>query len=241
MKKATIKLFDVHPNFKVKFTTFIESEPMTPTATMESKSAISKFSIGNNEYISIMPSSYVVIDISTKQDKGNNYSSNTSFSLDRRKLLLFILKLEKLYRCFTEEKNLFFIDSNKGNQLSVNHDISSKHKEILQVCGQKTLQMEPCVYIDKDDLYEGIYIAVNSLNYNSNLTYDQLYYLIYELKRIDFSSLEIGLINTALAYEKTMAKPLKVNKTFTVQQEEPEIQDTKKRIKIEDVSVIPNI
>lgn len=238
MKKASLKLFDVHSNFKVKFMTFIESDPMNPNNAHESRQVVNKFLLNGNEYVNVSPSSFVVIDISTKQDKGDNYSSNTSFSLDRRKLFSFILRLEKLYRSFTNEKDLFFID--RSNQLAVNHDAASKHKEILQVCGQKTIQMEPCVCRDPEsNAYEGIYLAVNSLNYYSNLTYDQMQYLIFELKKIDFSSLEINLINVAFKYIDVTGKEIK--KELITQPDEIIIKDTKKKIYIEDTNTIPDI
>lgn len=238
MKKATLKLFNVHNEFKVKFTTFLSSDPMVKNGFNEPKEAISKYEFAGNEYMVIDPKSYVVIDITRKEFK-DDYSSNNSFYLNRRALFSFILRLERLYRSFTQEKEMFYFDTNKDNELTINHSIADRHKETFVTCGQKTIQMAPCILDDNKNLYEGIYIAVNSLNYNAQITYDQLLYLIYELKKIDFSILEINLI---VAYINYLNIPSKEIKHEPVKEEKaPEIEDTKKKIIFEDVSTIPDI
>lgn len=240
MKKASIKLFDLHSSFKVKFTTFILTENQIQNKGYENKSVVNKYLINGNTYLSLTPNSYVVVDISTKQDKGENYSNNTSFSMDRRRLFMFVLRLERLYRCFTEEKELFFFDSNLNNELTINHNIAERLTQTVTVNGGKVLQMAPCVMTtDKGEKYESIYISVNNLNYYTYVTYDQLLFLITELKKIDFSTLEMGLITTYLFYKDKESKELKLKPS--VQVKESEIVDSKKKVFIEDESIIPDI
>lgn len=235
MKKVSIELFRVHTYFKVKFNLVVEGD--TPNKYNQ---LINKFTMYGNEYIKITPFPFLTIDITSKLDKNEEWNSNTSFNLNRRDLFNFIFKLNRLYNVFTKEENLFYYDEN--DKLKVNKVLSEKYKEVL-VCGNKTILIQACVVenTENNTSYEGVFLSVNSMDYFSYLTYDEIAFLIYELKRVDLSSLTLQLINSSLLNEDKESKEIKISKPDIIEKKEEEIIDTKSRIGIPKPNTLPDI
>lgn len=233
MYKASIELFKVHSSCKVKFSLVIKDDKED-----QYNQLISKFNFSGNDYIKITPYPFITIDITSKMDKNEMWSSNRSFNLNRRELYNFIGRLNQLYSRFISEKSLFYYDDNQT--LCVNKELSEKYKEYV-VCGNKTILLQTCVVeLDNHDLYEGIFLSINSIDYFTYLTYSDIGYLLYELKRISMSDLTMQVINTIYLTEEMEKKQLQ-KKAPVSEVVVQEIIDTKPRIRIEDETVIPEI
>ena len=238
MKKITIELFRVHNSFKVKFSLVISD--VSQQANKYNTPLIGKYNISGNEYIKITPHPFLTIDITSKMDKGEGWNSNMAFNMNRRDTFVFIQRLSRLYSIFTKVNDLFYYEDGK---LKVDPILSEKHKEVF-VCGNKTILAQACVVRNEEDhdiTYEGIFLSVNSIDYFSYLTYSELEFLLYELKKIDMSSLTLQLINSALLVDNKEVKQQKLNVPDVVEKPVEEIKDEKKRIGIPDPNTIPDI
>lgn len=236
MYKTSIELFRVHSSFKVKFCLIIKGD-----SPDNYNKLINKFNYLGNDYLRITPFPFITIDITSKMDKNEEWNSNRTFNLNRRELYLFICKLNQLYSRFTSIKELFYYDVN--DQLQINKELAYKYREYV-VCGNKTILMQACVVENENnhDFYEGIFLSVNSMDYFSYLTYGDIGYLLYELKRIDMSSLTIQVINTYYLTQELESKEIKKTVKAPVTEEtEDEIVDIKKKVHIDEPNTIPEI
>lgn len=235
MQKATIELFKVHKNFKVKFSLITKDDDPNSFQKL-----LNKFNYKGNEYIKITPHPFITIDITTKEDKKDGWNSNQSFNMNRKELFSFIMKLKNLVRNFISHKSLFYYDQN--GLLMVNQQEANNIKETI-IAGNKRILMQPCVVDNEEDKqrYEGMFLFINSIDYYSYLTYFEMQYLIQELDRIDINALTLNLINTVIMNEHVEAKELEIKKPVITEQSEEMIIDTKPYIKIEEPNTIPEI
>ena len=83
---------------------------------------------------------------------------------------------------------------------------------------------------------------INNYDFYTYLTYAELEYLLYELRKIDINHLMMDAINTTLLSEKIEADKIKATPKPPIQQpEEEEIIDTKPSIYIPESNIIPEI
>lgn len=233
MEKVTVEIFRVHKNFKVKFSMIMKDDDPNKFQKM-----ISKFNFNGNNYLKITPFPYLTFDITSKMDKNEEWNSNRSANLNRRELFVLINKLRRLISNF-KIKDLFFYD--KNNKLQVNENIAASIKETT-LFGNKVVVFQPCVVESEENhqIYEGCFMFINSMDYFTYITYTELEYLVYELSRIDFSSLTLQVINSYYLLENLEAQKLN-KKAPLVESKESEIIDVKARIGIEEPSTIPEI
>ena len=96
-----------------------------------------------------------------------------------------------------------------------------------------------------NDLYssyfEDSWLFETSQDYFTYLTYYEIGYLLYELKRIDMSSLTMQIINTVYLMQEMESKQIQKKTTPVLEVPEQEIIDRKPRIRIEEENVIPEI
>lgn len=235
MQKATIELFKVHKSFSVKFSIIIKDD--NPNTYQK---LVNKFKYNGNDYVKIVPHPFITIDITTKADKKEGWSSNQSFNMNRKELYSFICKMKKMCQNFVSHKALFYYDDN--GVLTVNQSESQEIKDVL-IAGNKTILLQPCVIYNEEDKqrYEGIFLSINSMDYFSYLTYFEMQYLIQELVRLDVNALTMSLINTVALYEDMETKEIEIQKPIITEQVEEVIVDTKPRIRIEEPHEIPDI
>ena len=241
MDKVSIDLFKVHNSFKVKFNVVMKNDLQTNMMNRTNLEVINKFVYNGNNYTNISPHPFLTIDISSWMDKNEGWSSNNSFNLTRRDNFNLIQRLSRLYSRFTKIEDLFYYDHN--DKLMVNLELSEKYKEVV-VCGNKTILMQACVVEDSNTKlkYEGIFMSINSIDYFSYLTYSELEFLIYELKKIDFNSITLQLINSYLLTKSEEKKELKLpEKPPVVETKTEEIVDNKVRIGIPKPNTIPDL
>ena len=235
MYKASIELFRVHSSCKVRFSLIVKDDNDDKYGKM-----INKFNFLGNDYLKITPFPFITIDITSKMDKSEEWNSNRTFNLNRRELYIFIGRLNQLYTRFISEKELF--SYNEKRQLQVNKDLSFKYREYA-ICGNKTILMQACVVENEEnhELYEGIFISINSMDNFTYLTYSEIGYLLYELKRLDMSNLTMQIINTVYLMQEMETKQIKKKSEHVSEIQQQEIIDIKPRIRIEEENVIPEI
>ena len=204
---------------------------------------VNTFSYNGNEYTNLIPHPFLTIDITSWMDRNEGWNSNNTVNLSRRDNFNLIMKLSRLYSKFTKIEELFYYDYN--NVLMVNKELSEKHKEVL-VSGNKTILLQACVVEDSESKikYEGIFMSINSIDYFTYLTYGELEFLIHELRKIDFNTLTLQLINTYLITDNKSHKynNLEMEKRPPVSEVKEEvIVDNKARIGISKPNTIPDI
>lgn len=187
----------------------------------------------------ITPYPFITIDIRSNIDKKDEWNTNLFFNMNRRELYTMIQRLNRLHNNFIKEKELFYY--NRDGKLEVNKDKAYEIREVV-VCGNKTIWIQACVIENEEDkqLYEGIFLSINSVDYFTYITYDELGYLIYELAHINMSALTMDVINTVYLTEEMEKKELQ-KKPAILQPVEEELIDTKQRIRIEEPNTIPEI
>lgn len=220
MFKVSMDLFRIHKSFKVQFTVLVREEGELDTSGKPIRPTVSLFNYNGSNYIKVSPFPFINIDISSKLDKGEEWNSNRSFNMNRREFFTFAMHLQKLVRTFTVEKGLFYYDKNQT--LRVNHDLAEQHKQTV-VCSNKSIMMRPIVVENEEshELYEGIVFFVNTLDFFSCITYGEAEYLLFELKRIDFNTLTMELLNMHYLKKKEEFAPLSFSKPLI----EEEVED----------------
>lgn len=237
MQKVSMELFRVHKYFKVKFCIFVNDD----TTGNDFNQSVRKFNYGGNDYLTITPFPFITIDITTKDDKKEEWNSNRTFNMNRRDLFNMCCKLRSMLQTMTTVKELFAYDYN-GN-LYVNENLAMKYKEVF-VSSNKTILMQHCVVNETEqeheNFYEGMFLSINSMDYFSFLTFEEMRFLLHELERIDMSSLSMQLINTYYLMKEMESKQIE-KKLPVAEKEEEEIIDKKSRIEIEEPHTIPDI
>ena len=242
---TTIELFSVHQSFRVRFTMVIKNDDLVSQKyQFKNKGVINKYAYDGNVSLKINPFPFIIIDISTKQDKKEGWNANWSFALNRRELFIMIVKLTNLYKKFKTIENLFYINSYAETES--NKEISEYNKEKF-IASNKRISVQACVVDDVTSgsstaKYEGIVMYINNYDFYTYLTYAELEYLLYELRKIDINHLMMDAINTTLLSEKIEADKIKATPKPPIQQpEEEEIIDTKPSIYIPESNIIPEI
>ena len=235
---ATMQLFQIHGSFKVNFKVVVVDN----SELKKDFPIINKFNYLLNDYLNITPYPYIEIDIRNREDKKNGGNTAKKMTMGRRDTFIFIGRLILLERNLTTDNGLFFysedgelkVDNEKATDMSIMYENNSNH-----------LEMRPIVVPTRDSnkVYEGVLVTFgrNWDNY-TYLTTDEVRYLLYELRRLDFSSVTLQLINTYLLSKEMESKTLVPKALPPVQEEkEEEIIDEKKSVIIQNKQEIPEI
>ena len=207
-------------DLKLKFALNVVNDPPSPQEQLKFKSqdVVSKFKIGGNTYLRISPFPNVTFE-NIKTTKNSAWDPGNSISMTKSYLLIFIRKLKVFIQNF-QIQNLYVYSS---NHLVLNKELSS-HLNILFPVGNKAIRVEYTVVTDNDNKeieYEGALIKINNdLNFVL-LTYDELFVLYDTLEKLDFESLSLQLINTAVSYNGMQTKEIH---HYEQSHEEPQMQ-----------------
>ena len=160
--------------------------------------------------------------------------------MNRRELFVFITKFRRFINSYKLKQDLYYYDRN--NKLQINVTIAESIKEVV-LMGNKVVVFQPCVVESEEtkESYEGCFMFINSMDNFAYLTYTEMEYLLYEVSRIDFSSLTLQIINSYYLLENLEARKIGKKQPTAEVSTEQEVVDVKPRIGIEESNVIPEI
>lgn len=237
MYKITMDLFKVNKILKVKFGLIVEADVGTKVKTK--MKIMNKFTYGDNEYLKLNPHPFLTIDISKGSDKNETYDQYYYANLNKIDLFKMIQSLQKLIFLYKEIKNLFYYDINK--KLTVDPKIAKEIHEIFRVMsGNRTILIEPCVvpdYENPEKFYEGCVLCIQDYAYYVYLTYYEMQYLLYELKKVNMTQLSLDLLKISDMCQEKIEIP---QKTISQKSEEVNKNDSVGYTKI-DTNTLPKI
>lgn len=237
MYKITMDLFQVNKILKVKFGLVIEADVGTKVKT--TMKIINKFAYGDNEYLKLNPHPFLTIDISKGSDKNETYDKYNYANLNKMDLFKMIQTLEKLIYSYKEITNLFYYDNK--NKLFVDPKIAKEIRAVFRVMsGNRTILIEPCVvpdYESPEKFYEGCVLCIQNYSYYVYLTYYEMQYLLYELKKVNMTQLSLDLLKISDMCQEKIEIP---QKTISQKPEEVNKNDSVGYTKI-DTNTLPEI
>lgn len=259
MKQITYELFRINANFKVKFSVvmkygddsdnlFTDKEIGKFNNSNKSNGVFNKYEIDGNTYYKFVPHPRIIIDIKPYNLPESGYSLNYSVSFNRFELYWFMKKLSKFYNNF-EMEGLFYINSN--DEPSVNYELVKNKNLTLKHVAQSGLKHIEMNYIifrpngkfdSESNVYDGALFSINSGEYVTCLSKDEVGFLLYELNKIDLNVLLTQAINTYILLYKDKSEGVEIqNSESSVSEtdEQREIIDVRPLTK--DESVLPDI
>lgn len=185
----------------------------------------SKFRAGDVDYLRFNPHPFITLDFNPKKRKNDDdtaWNRNRSLNLTQpsafrfKKLLKQVLDSIKIPEMF----NMY------DGVLKLNNALAQKHTVAMKL-GDKFVKIAPIVVEDDSganpDLYEGIVLYVNDISFYVCLTYIEAEYLYDVIDKINFQSLTMELINSAILLKSQESKQL-VRMITEVKEPEPEEQ-----------------
>ena len=222
MKKINLHVANIGTKMKLKVGIIFVPNESDNQNRFKNIPTINHFTIGENQFINITPTSLVTIDISKNKDKNDSWSSNMQISFNRFQLFQLIRMIRKLLTAFNDPNVNLFIYRNK--QLMINSSIVKQMTFSAHGTSNKTAVIEPAVIqVDtgiSTEYYEGINFYINTIDNYCSLTYDEFYYLEYELSKLDINEISMSAIQFALDIfgdpklkeERDISKDIKQNK-----------------------------
>lgn len=240
--KVTVELFKVHSSFKVSFSVFLDYlDEKDPTNKFQP--LVSKFVLEGNEYIKIVPHSFLTVDITSKMDKKEGvFNKNTYFTLGKMEIFYFINGITKLINIFSD-KSIPLYSRDEEEILHVNPELANEYTLNLRAQSSKIIRIIPAV-VEQDLIqYEGVCLYINSIDNFVYLTISELCYFLYELKKVDLVTLSLNSIITYHLLDERYLNKVELPKRPPVREEvKQEVIDVKPRIgAIQNTPTIPNI
>lgn len=206
MYKATIVLCKVHKSFEVKFGIVLEDDPVNLAQQKahgwNNEPVCRKFTYRDNRYFRIYPKPFVTFDIASKTDRKEGWNSNYQVNLNQRALFLFKRALRELITDFQKLKNLFYVYDT--GELVVNQKLAEEHRKIIPT-SSKTIILQACVIQNeenREDYYEGCFLAINRLDYFTYLTYEEMEVLYSVLSELRMTELSLHLLELDKLYQE---------------------------------------
>lgn len=244
MYKVNMELGKINRTMRVSFNLVIQGDNLVKQyANTQDTRVISNFTVGGSEYLKLAPYPYIKIDISDSLHRQETWNSNLSVNLNNRALFSFLKSLKNMIDRF-KIQNLFYTQSGK---LYVNNKVAGNCQEVIRL-PNKAVRLVHTVVPDeenKENEYEGIVLMINSIDYYSYLTYDELCYLYFLLSKIHLDELSIQAINTYIlqmiqnSVAPDKAKPVEFKSPFD--EVKPNIPETPNYPEVVDPSEIPEI
>ena len=222
MKKINLHIANIGTKMKLKVGIIFVPNESNNQNRFKNIPTVNKFTIGDHQYINITTTPMVTIDISKNKDKNDSWSSNMQISFNRFQLFQLIRSVRKLIKAFNNPNINLFMYRNK--QLMINTSIVKQMTLSVNGSSNKTAVIEPAVIqVDtgiSTEYYEGINFYINTIDNYISLTYDEFYYLEYELSKLDLNEISMNATRFALDIfgddklkeERDISKDIKQNK-----------------------------
>lgn len=234
MYKVLLEYEKINKNMKLKFGLILSDGDKK-----FNNKVLDKFTIDGADYLKVSPHPFLTIDISTREDKGGNWSSNRSVTLTTLGIFILKKKLKKALESLATEDLFMYYD----NKLMLNKDLAVE-STVKTKLGNKYVMIQPIVVPDEENPaieYEGLCFMINSVDNFNLMTIDEAEFLLDRLENVDLMNLALTVINTAMLMKaKTSVKlDVKSNKLITEEasKENVEVNFTNKK----EESTIPNI
>ena len=200
MYKVLLDYERISKNMKLKFGLILSDE-----GNKFNNKVIDKFNIDGTDYLKISPHPFLTIDIATREDKRDNWSSNRSISLTRVGMFMMKKKLREALDNLTTEDLFSYYD----NKLTLNKDLAAQ-TTVKFKANNKYVMIQPIVVPDEENPgieYEGLCFMINSVENFNLMTIDEVEFLLDILDHTDLLNLALTVINTAMLMKsKTSAK-----------------------------------
>lgn len=190
---------------------------------------VKRSNMNGNQYLFInglYPSLTIELSDELKDDSTRIWSTNRLVNLSKFTAIAFVKSGRFLLEKFKSLKNLF---GYQDDVLLANKDLAWENREIIQADYGKVIMLLPSVVEDPDNhvQYEGITFMINELSNYAKITYQEFESMVEYIDRLDFDSLAIQLVNTALLMRSSIPSIVKssmIEKTEEVNELPVEIE-----------------
>ena len=192
MYKVTYSIGRVNRYINLKFSIILRSS--------KGIDSLRKENFNGNQYLflnGLYPSLTIELIDEVRDMNARTWSTGRLVSFNKFQANIFVEYGKSLMNKFTKLKDLFGYDDKK---LIVNKDLAWENREVIQTDYGKTIMLLPAVVRDTDSSveYEGVSFMINELSNYALLTYEEFKSMLFYIERLDFDSLAIQLVNTAL-------------------------------------------
>lgn len=205
MYKASIELGRVHKTMKLSFNLIIDGDSLEEIKQPYARNMeplYKRFHFNGNDYFRVHPRPFITIDISDRKEKRKEgWNPGYSVALNQRALFALKTRLRKIIHVFHTERNLFYY--NERGELTV-HQKLAHDSRIFVPTNQKVILIQPCVVQDDerpDTVYEGVFFAINRMEYYTYLTFEELEYFYDMVSSINMIELSMHLLELARLHQ----------------------------------------
>lgn len=216
MYKAIFEYQKISKTMKLKINLTLKPDVVTANKNFNTK-IIDKFNMNGADYLKFAPYPFLVIDISSSKDRGDEWSSNNSVALSQHGIFVMKKALKKMLKNMTDEDLYKYID----DRLVMNKAIADE-KNVKFIVSNKHILLSPSIVLDNHDEYEGITFMINSYANYSQLTLEEAEFLYDTLNRIDLMSIALQMMNASMLLKNTSARKLEVPKKAVPENETKE-------------------
>lgn len=162
--------------------------------------SIKRSNMNGNQYLFIgglYPTLTIELSDELKDNNTRIWSTGRLVGLSKFNTIIFVKSGRILLEKFKSIKDLF---GYQDGLLLVNKDLAWNNREIIQADYGKVIMLLPSVVEEPDShaQYEGITFMINELSNYAKITYQEFESMINYIDKLDFDSLGIQLVNTAL-------------------------------------------
>lgn len=220
MYKVTYSLGRINRYVNLKFSIVLRSSKGIDN--------VKRSNMGGNQYLFIgglYPTLTIELSDELRDESTRIWSTNRLVGLSKFTTNTFVKSSRVLLEKFKSLKNLF---GYRDGVLLANKDLAWENREIIQAEYGKVIMIIPSVVEEPDShvQYEGITFIINELSNYAKITYQEFESMIEYIDKVDFDSLAIQLVNSALLMRssKPIANPSMIGKQEETNELPPEIE-----------------
>lgn len=192
MYKVTYSLGRINRYVNLKFSVTLRNS--------KGVDSVKRSNMNGNQYLFITglyPALTIELSDELRDEGTRIWNTGRLVSLNKFNTITFVKSSKILLEKFKSLKNLF---GYQDSVLLVNKDLAWNNREIMQADYGKVIMLLPSVVEDPDNhiQYEGIAFMINELSNYAKITYQEFESMVCYIDKLDFDSLAIQLVNTAL-------------------------------------------
>lgn len=219
MYKVLMDYEKINKNMKLKFGLILSDADSKYNTKL-----IDKFSIDGADYLKLAPHPFLTIDIATKDDKKENWSSNRSVALTRIGIFTMKRRLrEALDSLLTDDLFMYYDD-----KLILNKELAQS-LTVKFKANNKYVMIRPIVVPDEENgsvEYEGLCFMINKVESFNLMTIEEAEFLLDTLETIDLMALALNAINIAMQMKGKEAVKLDIKSNKLIVEEDKKEEET---------------